>query len=207
MRVAPVGLFFSSDINNKEKAAKYGCEAAAITHGHDMGYLSAGLLSLIIFNIINNKKDSLKDIIVSSNSTMLEIHGDLYIPLFDMICNAIDLTFNDLDDITNISDIGKGWVGDEAIAIAVYCAVKYSKNFKKAIIASVNHSGDSDSTGAITGNIVGCFLGYKNIPKEYLDDLELKIELDEISNDLYDCSYNFEKFINKKNTSQKYLMS
>jgi len=37
---------------------------------------------------------------------------------------------------------------------------------KNAIVASVNHSGDSDSTGAITGNIVGAYLGMSKIPEE-----------------------------------------
>jgi len=52
---------------------------------------------------------------------------------------------------------------------AVYCALKYRDDFRKAIIASVNHSGDSDSTGAITGNIVGAYLGLGNIPEEWVE--------------------------------------
>ena len=45
--------------------------------------------------------------------------------------------------------------------------------FDTAIIASVNHNGDSDSTGAITGNILGAYLGMDAIPAKYTEKLEL----------------------------------
>ena len=70
--------------------------------------------------------------------------------------------------------LGEGWVAEETLAIAIYCSLKYCDDFEKAIIASVNHSGDSDSTGAVTGNIMGAYLGLKNIPKKMVDVIELK---------------------------------
>lgn len=52
----------------------------------------------------------------------------------------------------------------------------------------MNHSGDSDSTGAITGNIVGAYLGLHGIPEKYMKDLELKDIIMEIADDLFhDC--------------------
>ena len=74
---------------------------------------------------------------------------------------------------------------EEALAIAVYCALKYSHDFEKAIVASVNHSGDSDSTGAVTGNILGAYLGLSGIPKKFIDNLEVKDIITEIADDLY----------------------
>ena len=41
-------------------------------------------------------------------------------------------------------------------------------------MVSVNHNGDSDSTGAVTRNILGAYLGYDEIPNEYKENLELK---------------------------------
>ena len=94
----------------------------------------------------------------------------------------------DVDDNEAIHALGEGWVGDEALAIALYCALKHSHNFDRAIIAAVNHKGDSDSTGAITGNILGAYLGLGKIPQKYTDKLELKDVIFEIADDLYnDC--------------------
>lgn len=48
----------------------------------------------------------------------------------------------------------------------------------------MNHSGDSDSTGAITGNILGLLLGRDAIPARWLIDLELREEIEQIARDL-----------------------
>lgn len=88
-------------------------------------------------------------------------------------------------------------MGDEALAIAVYCAVRYRDDFEKCLIAAVNHSGDSDSTGAIAGNILGASLGYEAIPEKFKADLELRNVILEVAEDLYnDCridEYNMDR--------------
>ena len=102
-----------------------------------------------------------------------------------LIDKAIVLSKENIDDLEAIGELGEGWVAEETLAIAIYCSLKYSNDFDKALIASVNHSGDSDSTGAVTGNILGAYLGLKGIPKKYLEHLELKNVIIELANDLY----------------------
>ena len=51
-------------------------------------------------------------------------------------------------------------------------------------MASVNHNGDSDSTGAVTRNILGAYLGYDEIPNEYKENLELKDIILKVAQDL-----------------------
>ena len=53
------------------------------------------------------------------------------------------------------------------------------------MIASVNHGGDSDSTGAVTGNILGAAIGYEAIPQYYKDDLEMHNLILHMADDLY----------------------
>jgi hypothetical protein len=50
---------------------------------------------------------------------------------------------------------------------------------------AVNHDGDSDSTGAITGNLLGAMLGMKAIQKTWLEPLELRDTIAEIAGDLF----------------------
>ncbi len=83
----------------------------------------------------------------------------------NIIKKAIELSKSSVESIEAISELGQGWIGEEALAILIYCDLKYRDNFKKAIITAVNQAGDSDSTGAITGNILGAYLGLKAIPK------------------------------------------
>jgi NAD-dependent SIR2 family protein deacetylase/ADP-ribosylglycohydrolase/protein-tyrosine phosphatase len=176
MRVAPVGLIAID-------AFKLACEAAAITHGHPTGYLSAGVLALIIQKIIEGFP--LRDAVNHAVYEVLPRHAG-YDETFDACDKAIKLasdpTVNSSPEI--IESIGKGWIAEEAIAIALYCSLVYESDFERAVLLAVNHSGDSDSTGAITGNIHGALLGETAIPKHWLARLELKNVIAEIAEDL-----------------------
>jgi len=94
------------------------------------------------------------------------------------------LSENDATDLANIHRIGEGWVAEETLGIAIYCALRYQNNFSAGVIAAVNHNGDSDSTGAVTGNILGALLGYEAIDAKWKTDLELHDVILEISDDL-----------------------
>ena len=76
-------------------------------------------------------------------------------------------------------------MAEEALAIGIYCSLKYQNSFEKAIVAAVNHSGDSNSTGLITGSIIGAYLGVDAIPDYYLENLELRAEIEELASDLF----------------------
>lgn len=58
-------------------------------------------------------------------------------------------------------------------AIALYCSLRYSDDLHQALVASVNHSGDSDSTGSITGNILGAVLGIGSIKEKWIRNLDV----------------------------------
>ena len=52
------------------------------------------------------------------------------------------------------------------------------------MIAAVNHDGDSDSTGAVCGNILGAALGMVEIPDKFIENLELKKVIIKMADDL-----------------------
>lgn len=85
----------------------------------------------------------------------------------------------------SIQAIGAGWVGEEALGIALYCSLKFSDNWEKAVLAAVNHSGDSDSTGAITGAIVGTLLGVESIPDRWVKGVEDSDKIQKIAIDMF----------------------
>ena len=95
------------------------------------------------------------------------------------------LAANDKSDAENIRLLGEGWTGEEAWAIALYCAVRHIDSMEEAIIAAVNHDGDSDSTGAVCGNIMGAIYGYEARKRKRLfwpqgRELEPTLELSDI---------------------------
>ena len=186
MRVAPMGLLNWSDI----KALDYeGAQVTAITHGHSLGYMSSAVLVHIINRLVYpvSEGQSLKDIVLEARDTVSEIFAnDPFLPKLRTIINlAVDLAENSTDsDLENIHKLGEGWVAEETLGISLYCSLKYQHDFSAGVIASVNHKGDSDSTGAVTGNILGALLGYQAIEEKWKDRLELKNVILEIADDL-----------------------
>ncbi|HPG72451.1 MAG TPA: ADP-ribosylglycohydrolase family protein, partial [Syntrophales bacterium] len=81
--------------------------------------------------------------------------------------------------------MGGGWVGEEALAISLYCALSAEGDFDRGIRLAVNHTGDSDSTGSITGNILGALRGKAAIPACWIEELELKEVIEEMAGDLF----------------------
>ena len=193
MRVAPIGLYFANGNHDKMQQTEIdliGAKAAALTHGHELGYIPAAALAHIISLLAKNDKISVLDAVADSVVTMRKVFKETeHLRLFHKLMEkAADLAVSSDDDLDAIRQLGEGWVAEETLAIAVYCAIKYSDNFEKGIFAAVNHSGDSDSTGAVAGNILGAALGLDAIPQKFLDKLELKDVILEIAEDLYhDC--------------------
>ncbi len=190
MRVAPLALrYIPENDDDFYMLDSYGAEIAAITHGHSLGWLPAALLTHIIARVMQSY--SLTDAIREAwkmNRTLFDglISQRHFDEMNELLELAIELADSKYDDENNFKEIGQGWTGDETLAIALYCALRYSDDFSKALIVSVNHDGDSDSTGAVAGNIMGAMLGYDAIADKWKDNLELRDLILELSDDL--CS-------------------
>jgi ADP-ribosylglycohydrolase len=81
---------------------------------------------------------------------------------------AMDLARERTPSPEAVESLGAGWVAEEALAIAVYCSM-VADDFRSGVLLAVNHSGDSDSTGSIAGQILGTMLGVEAIPQEWVD--------------------------------------
>ena len=191
MRVAPIGLYLAHfEHMTQEEIDRVGAEAAAITHGHELGYIPAAALVHIINMIVKNDNLSVLQAVNDSISAMQGLFKNCtHIGYFtEMMKKAVDLAQKECDDLAAIHQLGEGWVAEETLAIAAYCGIKYQGDFEKAVCTAVNHNGDSDSTGAVCGNIIGAYLGYEAIPQKYKANLEFHDVLLELAEDLFnDC--------------------
>lgn len=210
MRVAPVALYFK-DKQDILLTDMLSAESAVLTHGHPLGYISAAALSHIVSRAAfggAKYEDGLKGIVRECREALTELFPDTAFTdqMNALLIKAEAFSENEKPDHENIALLGEGWVGEEALAIAVYCALRYENDFDKAVIASVNHSGDSDSTGAITGNIMGALLGEEAIHQKWLDSLELKDTILEVADDLYTgCVMNGKRKVSNPDWNRKYL--
>lgn len=192
MRIAPIPLYAA--VQNRmsiEEADLLAAEAAEITHQHPLGYISAALMSHVIYRLaldIEPTREGWERYIIEGVD-MIRKHYNAYHNdverMAELAERAIFLLDSGKTDLENIGHLGEGWTGEEALAIALYCTLKHFDSFEDAMIAAVNHGGDSDSTGAVTGNILGAAIGYETIPQYYKDDLEVHGLILHMADDLY----------------------
>ena len=192
MRVAPIPLYAA--VNERigiETADRLAGDAAEITHQHPLGFIPAALMAHVIYRLATDEapsRESFEGYIYEGLGKMNALYPgcfDEIRSLREMVEGAVTLSKGNTSDVENIKQVGEGWIGDEALSIALYCALKHFDDFEEAMIAAVNHGGDSDSTGAVTGNILGAAVGYDAIPQFFKDDLEMHDLILHMADDLY----------------------
>jgi ADP-ribosylglycohydrolase len=172
MRVAPAGLLLAGMIADEDRLTResftLGSELAALTHGHPGGCLPAGVLAALVALLV--REVPLPDALGRARQVLVTHPG--HEETLVAISAAERLASQGPAHHDALVQLGGGWVGEEALAMSLYCALA-AADFETAIILAVNHSGDSDSTGAITGNLLGAALGMAPLPTRWLEPLEL----------------------------------
>ena len=192
MRVAPIGIFSAAHprVLDLEHAGYLAGYAADITHKHPLSTFSSMALAMIVADCLtydNVDREKFRFIVIDRIFRWLGLYfnEDKYLSALQaLVQKSLDLAVSDKTDADAIRELGEGWVAEETLAIAVFSVMRYIDDFDKCIRCAVNHDGDSDSTGAVTGNIIGAILGYSSIPQKYLTNLELHDVLLSAADDL-----------------------
>ncbi|KIS26773.1 crystallin [Arthrobacter sp. SPG23] len=192
MRSAPFGLIPHIPA---DAVYKLSTDAASLTHGHRSARQSAGTFSLLIHALVSGQ--SLPE---AAQYAFAHARGrdDAEPALIDRLERAFQLADVSgpaagarLGPEELVRELGEGWVAEEALAVALYAVLATApardmagdaapetagidpqSHFREAIVLAVNHSGDSDSTASIAGNILGALYGEEGIPAEWLEFLE-----------------------------------
>lgn len=157
IRSAPFGLL---GLENPGKLASLG---AGLTHGHPTGQVSAGALAVIIDRIMLG--EPLRRAVETAATWTEGARGGE--ETAKALRAAVDLADSgDPPTQKRVESLGGAWVGEEALAISVYCALVFREvdQLGEALGLAVLHGGDSDSTGAICGNILGALHGIDALP-------------------------------------------
>ena len=168
MRSAPIALYC---YQNPELAFSLACECAALTHGHRSAYLSAGVMCMLMSYLLSGME--MREAI---DTTLAYLEKqDNSSSLLGVLRKGIALAESPCPKpVEDIQKIGLGWRADENLAIVLYCCVRFGKNIRDALIACVNHDGDSDSVAAVCGNVMGAYVGREGLPEEYVNCVQFK---------------------------------
>lgn len=199
MRVAPMALLIAGYASRNENGypieelAEAGGEIAEVTHKHPLGFLPASLLTVLLYKVApmtaKHVREEFDSIVADTVNILDRIYKGKYEAdkqyLKELTEKAVRLAYSDISDANAIRELGEGWVAEETWAIALYSAIRHIDSVEDAIIVSVNHDGDSDSTGSVCGNIMGAIYGYEHIKERNIfcpegKQLEETLELSEI---------------------------
>src|SRR5690554_4371725 len=137
MRVAPVAFAGGHDIEG------VAMETSSLTHGHRTGQEAAAAWALILAAVLNGE---------APEDAAAALVGQFGRETSDALAAALQAPRDGRPE--TVESLGGGWVAEEALAIALYAALA-GRDLEDGLRIAVTHSGDSDSTGAIAGNMLG----------------------------------------------------
>jgi poly(ADP-ribose) glycohydrolase ARH3 len=170
MRIAPIGCFYSQDL---EAIKKNAILSARITHNHPEGLAGAvaqaTAVGLALHHSLSNEP----------------IEAERFV---DEITNhVIDIDTGFAESLEGIKSIPRGSILEVIKAIAdryllslkaiesvppAISAFVSTDSFRDAVVLAVNLGGDTDTIGAMAGAMAGAYYGYDQIPRQWLDCLE-----------------------------------
>lgn len=179
MRVAPIGLLPPS-IVTADWCFDAGATAAGYTHGHPTGKLPAGVLAQVVHHLVAGE-----DLNAALDAAMVTLAThESHEETTEALLAARRLAARGEPTVAAVESLGGGWVAEEALAIAVYAALCHPDSMLDALSVAVTHGGDSDSTGAICGNILGAWHGEDALPPQLLFRVEGRATIAELADDL-----------------------
>lgn len=166
MRSAPFGLIGLGPATAFQRAA----DCAQLTHGHPTGYIAAGAFAALIEHLVDGAAPveavrlTVELLAAYPGSTETIAALDRAVALAELGSPAFDI----------VERVGSGWIAEECLAVAVYSLLVAAPgtdatdtDIRTALTLSVTHSGDSDSTGAVCGNLLGAAHGLTALPQDW----------------------------------------
>ena len=171
MRAAPVGYLYQHDPDKLKEVAH---ATGICTHGHpaaDAASIGAAYLVKLALDGVSPEK-MIPQLFTFTAGVSAE---------FDQVISKVEKCLGWEEEEKALRYLGEGWVGEEAVALALYCFVRYPNSYENVVIRGANTNGDSDSIACIAGSISGAYLGIDAIPPEWVTKIEKSPYLEDLS--------------------------
>lgn len=189
MRAAPFGLYFADDEASLLRTA---AAQSALTHRHPTGIASSVAAAAAVAAAL--RTGTCEGLVASVKHSVEQLDEELLvrcgceaelarsIGAREMIA-ALDrvesLAAIEHEDVCAL--LGGAWVGEEAVAAAIWCVLRANGDFNEAVLRGANSSGDSDSIACIAGAIAGAAWGVGAIEPAWTRQVESAELLDRLA--------------------------
>lgn len=179
MRVAPIALYF----NDPDRVVHVAREQSYLTHGHPTAVESSGATALGVHLSLMGLPPREVLVHLRARWPAVDELGDMLAETEAALSEPPERVL--VDRRRGPPALGEGWVAEEALASALYCAIREPDDAAAALLLAANTDGDSDSIASITGALIGARLGLGALPPEWVRDVERSADLLEVADQLY----------------------
>jgi ADP-ribosylglycohydrolase len=177
MRSAPYGWLLDPD-----DATRVAATHALMTHRSPTAQASGAAVADALASIVNTHFDLdpftiVEDMALAASGYDWRTAALIWEAMYKASVRPTD-DYEAVDWDCMVFDKFRGWVGDEAVAAAVYAFLAHPESFEKCMFLAVNTPGDSDSIAAIAGAISGAYT--RAVPEEWASVVECRHELLEV---------------------------
>lgn len=151
MRVAPIAFLPGLEL---EETWTLGCASAAVTHGHVLGWSSAGALAVMLRFVAEGAPLS----VAATDTARFVRHRAGGADFGRCIAAAMAFAGRSSVEMEEVESLGGGWIAEECLSIGLAAALM-DADVPARIAAAAHHPGDSDSTASICGQLIGAGLG------------------------------------------------
>jgi ADP-ribosylglycohydrolase len=164
MRMTPIGLYFSGSTEALARAAIDNCiithtEPKARAAAVSVAYLTARLL-------LSDNRSWPGDQVLETADHIAHLDEDFAAVL------RWSTQITHLPPEEALFEIGVSSDAIETVPAAIYCFLKYPRNYASAVLTAVNAGEAADAIGALTGSFVGALAGIDSIDKKWLAEVE-----------------------------------
>jgi poly(ADP-ribose) glycohydrolase ARH3 len=187
MRVAPVGLLYS---HNLEKLREVAYQSSSITHSHELGKEGAALQACAVALALNTPSDEEIDGEAFLSSLQNFIQGQLYKEKVAQIRELL----GGQDKARLVAVLGNGIEAPRSVPTAIYCFLRHTQSYKDTVIYVISLGGDTDTIAAMAGAISGAYLGIEAIPSKWRAKLENGEYIEDLAEKLWHLATCCEKY-------------
>jgi len=179
MRVAPLGVAHPH-IPSCVVACR---QDAAITHAHLEATAASYAVALSVSALSNHhvQTDGSGLLLIAQAASRWNLSQT---KLSEALEHARKLFDRCVEPAQAIATLGRHGNAIETVASALYCAAYHINDFRAGVCAAVRGGGDTDTRGAITGALLGAYLGLEGIPEEYMSGVAQSAYLQELDRKL-----------------------
>lgn len=175
MRVAPIGLLY----DDLDQVAEVARASSLLTHGHPAALEAAAAAALLVALALQGR--SPEEMFAEVDRRCSHRSDD-----FREVWQRVPHVVSQSPEAVLVNGVlGESWVGDEAVASAMYCFWRSPDDYERTVLAAVNTDGDSDSIATIAGSISAARLGMEAIPQRWRRRVEDSDYLHELGRRLW----------------------